>query len=256
MVCLLTWLTNVLKAMDAYNTQNYTDFNNYLKLAGDAVTGTSLTNWNYSCAEDDPTNCGYSLSYVPDAILEEALFDLSSGTDGSSRYMVLLDYCKFTFRQLNSSTYWGVDATYDKENDKLIVNDRSKLYVSEPITMEFGEQPEKINANKSNLVAFPESILPSMEVQENIARQIKEGKIPEKKPCIFTRGGYTQKDVERLILNMPFKRFEDMGFMSHSKFLGVIRVDRSIMHRLTDEDIQDLKSDCEKALQRYFGNQL
>ncbi len=170
-------LTNVLKAMDAYNTQNYTDFNNYLKLAGDAVTGTSLTNWNYSCAEDDPTNCGYSLSYVPDAILEEALFDLSSGTDGSSRYMVLLDYCKFTFRQLNSSTYWGVDATYDKENDKLIVNDRSKLYVSEPITMEFGEQPEKINANKSNLVAFPESILPSVEVQENIARQIKEGKI-------------------------------------------------------------------------------
>lgn len=86
--------------------------------------------------------------------------------------------------------------------------------------------------------------------------RIKAGKAPEKKPCIFTRGGYTQKDVERLILNMPFKRFEDMGFMSHSKFLGVIRVDRSIMHRLTDEDIQDLKSDCEKALQRYFGNQL
>jgi len=57
-------------------------------------------------------------------------------------------------------------------------------------------------------------------------------------------------------LNMPFKRFEDMGFMHHSKALGNIRLDRSIMHRLTDEDIQTLKIDCEKALQRYFGDQL
>lgn len=39
-----------------------------------------------------------------------------------------------------------------------------------------------------------------------------KGLIPEKKPCLFTKGGYTDKDVERLILSMPFKRFEDMDF--------------------------------------------
>ena len=86
--------------------------------------------------------------------------------------------------------------------------------------------------------------------------RIKAGKIPEKKPCIFTKGGYTPKDVERLILSMPFKRFEDMGFMHHSKALGNIRLDRSIMHRLTDEDIRTLQNDCHTALRRYFGEEL
>ena len=33
-----------------------------------------------------------------------------------------------------------------------------------------------------------------------------------KKPCIFTKGEYSVKDVENLILSMPFKRFEDMGY--------------------------------------------
>lgn len=41
-----------------------------------------------------------------------------------------------------------------------------------------------------------------------------QGLIPERKPCIFTREEHTQKDVERLILSMPFKRFEDMPLFS------------------------------------------
>ena len=86
--------------------------------------------------------------------------------------------------------------------------------------------------------------------------RIQQGKIPERKPCIFTKGGYTQKDVERLILNMPFKRFEDMGFISHSKYMGIVKIDRSIMHRLTDQDKEELKASCERALQRYFGEEL
>ena len=86
--------------------------------------------------------------------------------------------------------------------------------------------------------------------------RIRAGKIPEKKPCIFTRGGYTQKEVEQLILRMPFRRFEDMGFMHHAKALGNIRLDRSIMHRLTDADIQTLKTACRTALKRYFGEEL
>lgn len=36
-----------------------------------------------------------------------------------------------------------------------------------------------------------------------------KGLVAEKKSCIFTKGGYSDKDVERLILSMPFKRFED-----------------------------------------------
>ena len=36
----------------------------------------------------------------------------------------------------------------------------------------------------------------------------KQGLPAEKKNCIFTKGGYSAKDVERLILSMPFKRFD------------------------------------------------
>ena len=83
--------------------------------------------------------------------------------------------------------------------------------------------------------------------------RIKEGKPAEKKPCIFTKGGYSAKDVERLILSMPFKRFEQMGFMHHSKYLGTIALNRAIMHRLTEDDIHQLSSFCAKAIERYFG---
>ena len=82
--------------------------------------------------------------------------------------------------------------------------------------------------------------------------RISAGKPAEKKPCIFTKGGYSAKDVERLILNMPFKRFEDMGFMSHSKHLGTIQINRHIMHRLTNEDVKSLKEFSEAAIKRYF----
>ena len=82
--------------------------------------------------------------------------------------------------------------------------------------------------------------------------RVKAGKPAEKKRCIFTKGDYSEKDVERLILSMPFKRFEDMGFMSHSKNLGIIRMNRHIMHRLTDEDIISLKEYSDLALKRYF----
>lgn len=84
--------------------------------------------------------------------------------------------------------------------------------------------------------------------------RIAQGLPAEKKNCIFTKGGYTEKQVERLILSMPFKRFEDMGFMHHAKYLGTIKLDRQIMRNLTEEDIADLKQYCEQAIRRYFGD--
>ena len=144
---------------------------------------------------------------------------------------------------------------------KLITDSNRKdmfLQMAREMTMSYSYKPVFVLALLDQMNQEGEASLEG--VTDSFAQfyeeRIEAGKAPEKKPCIFTRGGYTQKDVERLILNMPYKRFEDMGFMSHSKFLGIIRVDRSIMHRLTDEDKQNLKSDCEKALQRYFGNQL
>ena len=82
--------------------------------------------------------------------------------------------------------------------------------------------------------------------------RIKQGLPAEKRNCIFTKGGYTAKDVERLILSMPFKRFEGMGYMRHSKYLGIIQIDKSIMKTLDDNDISDILTYCMNALDRYW----
>ena len=71
-------------------------------------------------------------------------------------------------------------------------------------------------------------------------------------PFTGTKGGYMQKDVEKLILSMPFKRFEGMGYMRHSKYLGIVQIDRSIMKTLDEEDISTILTYCTDALERYW----
>ena len=82
--------------------------------------------------------------------------------------------------------------------------------------------------------------------------RIEHGLQAELKPCIFTKGGYTDKDVEKLILSMPFKRFEDMGFMHHTRNLGIVQLDRNIVKYLNEKDIADIRQFCDKALLNYF----
>ena len=52
---------------------------------------------------------------------------------------------------------------------------------------------------------------------------------------------------------MPFKRFEDMGFIRHSKHLGIIQLDKAIHKRLGKKDYEHIKLSCEAAIQQYFG---
>ena len=51
---------------------------------------------------------------------------------------------------------------------------------------------------------------------------------------------------------MPFKRFEGMGYMRHSKYLGIIQIDKSIMKTLDDNDISEILTYCTNALDRYW----
>jgi superfamily II DNA or RNA helicase len=81
----------------------------------------------------------------------------------------------------------------------------------------------------------------------------ERGLPPEKKQCIFTKGDYTEKDVEQLILRMPFKRFEDMHAMHHAKQLGIIEFYKSLAKQLTEEDYDIIRQSSEEALKKYFG---
>ena len=43
---------------------------------------------------------------------------------------------------------------------------------------------------------------------------------------------------------MPFKRFEDMGIMHHSKNIGIFQLDRYIIKNPTDNDIKKTDNKC------------
>ena len=45
-----------------------------------------------------------------------------------------------------------------------------------------------------------------------------------------------------------------MGFIHHSKNIGIIQLDRDIIKNLTDDDVKKLIAGADKALSRYFDH--
>lgn len=80
----------------------------------------------------------------------------------------------------------------------------------------------------------------------------KHKRLPaEKKKCIFDSDDYTQKDAEKIMLGNPFKRFEDMGFMHHTKHLGTIRLDKHI--KLSNDELKKAMEWCREGIERYYS---
>lgn len=80
------------------------------------------------------------------------------------------------------------------------------------------------------------------------------GLVVEKKNSIFAKGGYTDKEAERNILSNPFKRFEDMQMLRHTKTLGVVQVDESVWKKLSKDEKAEIEQICDEKLERYFSN--
>ena len=74
----------------------------------------------------------------------------------------------------------------------------------------------------------------------------------EKANSIFAKGGYTDKEAERNILSNPFKRFEDMNMMRHTKTLGIIEVDATVWKKLSEDEKQRIEEVCDKKLSGYY----
>ena len=74
----------------------------------------------------------------------------------------------------------------------------------------------------------------------------------EKKSSIFAKGGYTDKAAERNILANPFKRFEDMQMLRHTKTLGIVQVDDAVWKKLTKEEKAEIEQICDQKLADYF----
>ncbi|MCR5022213.1 DEAD/DEAH box helicase [Ruminococcus sp.] len=79
------------------------------------------------------------------------------------------------------------------------------------------------------------------------------GLVVEKPNSIFAKGGYTDKEAQRNILSNPFKRFEDMQMLRHTKTLGIIEVEPTVWKNLTDDEIRRILDICDEKLERYYG---
>ena len=80
----------------------------------------------------------------------------------------------------------------------------------------------------------------------------ESGILVEKTNSIYAKGGYTDKEVERNILSNPFKRFEDMQMLKHTKTLGIIQIDETVWKRLTDEEKIEIDQICNEKLETYY----
>ena len=79
------------------------------------------------------------------------------------------------------------------------------------------------------------------------------GLVVEKANSIYAKGGYTDAQAQRNILSNPFKRFEDMQMLHHTKTLGVIQVDESVWKKLTREEKQEIERICDEKLEQYYS---
>ena len=78
------------------------------------------------------------------------------------------------------------------------------------------------------------------------------GLVVEKANSIYARGDYTDAQAQRNILSNPFKRFEDMQMLHHTRTLGVVQVDESVWKKLTEEEKQEIQRICDEKLESYF----
>ena len=74
----------------------------------------------------------------------------------------------------------------------------------------------------------------------------------EKQNSIFAKGNYTDKEAARNILSNPFKRFEDMNMMRHTKTIGIIEIEPTVWKHLTEEDKQHILKVCDLKLKQYY----
>ena len=78
------------------------------------------------------------------------------------------------------------------------------------------------------------------------------GLTPEKPNSIFAKSGYTDAEARRNILSNPFRRFEDMQMLHHTKTLGIIEVEPTVRKHLTDDEKAEILRICDEKSEKYF----
>jgi hypothetical protein len=63
-------------------------------------------------------------------------------------------------------------------------------------------------------------------------------------------------DVARLMLTMPFEKFERKFFLEHRKDLSQVAFVPALWKRLSEEDKDELLGICERQIDRYYETRI
>lgn len=137
------YVDQMKKFIDAFNADPQgTAYAQYLQGASKAFSGPTLTTFTYDT--DETGEGGYSASYIPDALCEEAFLYLDDNYT-ASKYMMSVEYGKVAFKALEANmvfgTNWGLDLDVDEATDAVILKDET-VYYGETIVSEYGQMPE------------------------------------------------------------------------------------------------------------------
>lgn len=147
---------------------------------------------------------------------------------------------------------------YAKEFGWTLIDDqnRKKLFMEmvEEMDMSYSYKPVLLkailqNADKQGRVKIDDLVAYFKAFYED---RRARGEVVEKQNSIFAKGNYTDKEAARNILSNPFKRFEDMNMMRHTKTIGIIEVEPTVWKRLTEEDKQRILKVCDLKLEQYY----
>lgn len=82
-------------------------------------------------------------------------------------------------------------------------------------------------------------------------RRINNLKV-EKEKSVYLNPQITDKEILRNILTYPFKRFEAMSMMRHTKTLGIIQIDEAVWRHLSEKEKTNILIICDEKLKEYF----
>ncbi|MBQ1925179.1 MAG: DEAD/DEAH box helicase [Proteobacteria bacterium] len=79
----------------------------------------------------------------------------------------------------------------------------------------------------------------------------RAGLVVEKQNSLYCREDYSDAEVIRNILANPFRRFDEMQLMHHTRSLGIIQIDEDIWP-MTAEEIAKVCQICDEKLVQYY----
>jgi hypothetical protein len=60
------------------------------------------------------------------------------------------------------------------------------------------------------------------------------------------------EDVRSVMLNMPFRKFEQRKYLSYDQDVAYIRLERGLWRQLVAEDLSTLRARCRQAISEYY----